>query len=188
MLCQFDLQLPGGQHCRNEYGPVSPFALVESLAESVSMVGVVMTEFMDSHQHGILPDEREICESQGLIYHPKIQRIQSFLPGFTEREGLSVTTGLTHAPQTMTDNQLNEQNTGDPPSGDAQSSETGLTTSSRNAQIAAYCGEVLGVCIFLTESELRELGISLSQTDADVIEYLIDEENGKLAFRHAIGD
>jgi len=88
----------------------------------------------------------------------------------------------------MTDNQLNEQNTGDQPKEDAQSNETELTTSSRNAQIAVYCGEALGVCIFLTESELRELGISLSQTDADVIEYLIDEESGKLAFRHAIGD
>jgi len=107
---------------------------------------------------------------------------------FPEREGLSVTTGLTHAPQAMTDSQLNEQNTGDLSKGDAQSPETGLTTSSRNAQIAAYCGEVLGVCIFLTESELRELGISLSQTDADAIEYLIDEETGKLVFRHAIGD
>lgn len=58
-----------------------------------------------------------------------------------------------------------------------------LVNKPRSARIAEYGERQVGVCIFLTVSELRELGINLGQIDTEVVEYVIDEKTSKLAIR-----
>jgi hypothetical protein len=84
----------------------------------------------------------------------------------------------------MTGDRPDEQNTiEDQSRRTVQSDEPELVTKPRSARVAAYNGKQVGVCIFLTVSELRELGINLSQIDTEIVEYAIDEKTSKLAIR-----
>ena len=79
---------------------------------------------------------------------------------------------------------INEQNTiEDQSRSTVDSDKPELVNKPRSARIAEYGGKQVGVCIFLTVSELRELGINLSQIDTEVVEYAIDEKTSKLAIR-----
>ena len=61
--------------------------------------------------------------------------------------------------------------------------ESELVNKPRPARVAEYNGTHIGVCIFLTMSELRALGINLSQTETDLVDYAINEKTSRLAIR-----
>jgi len=89
----------------------------------------------------------------------------------------------------MTDDQPTKQHPiDDRLEGLARSNERTLAATSRDARVAEYDDMRIGVCIYLTVRDLRELGINLSQIESDVVEYTIDGETSRLVVRPAIGN
>ena len=61
--------------------------------------------------------------------------------------------------------------------------ESELVNKPRPARVAEYNENQIGICIILTMSELRALGIDLNQTETDLVEYAINEKTSRLAIR-----
>jgi hypothetical protein len=84
----------------------------------------------------------------------------------------------------MTDGQPDNQHSIDHQSrSDIESDDIGLVNESRYARIADYDDTQVGICIYLTVLDLRELGIDLSRVDANVIEYTIEDDTSRLAMQ-----
>lgn len=65
-------------------------------------------------------------------------------------------------------------------SGETGHRQRGVTDSEREAKIAQHRGEKIGVCIVLTVTELRALGVDTES--ANTVRYWVSEEDGQLKF------
>jgi hypothetical protein len=117
---------------------------------------------------GILIEFAEGPQTTRVYLSPVFKHSNRQFPALLTHEGLSVTVGLSHSPQTMTGDRPNEQNTIENQSNNiTHDDQSGLVAKPRYASIATYSGKQVGVCLF----------------DIDVVEYTIDEETSKLAVR-----
>lgn len=63
-----------------------------------------------------------------------------------------------------------------------------LVESRREAKVTVYDGSPVGLCLFLSVSDLAELEISINQSQSTTVEYSIDPTTGQLKIQSSSRD